>query len=135
MSEPFIYISTHKIKEGKVEDYKRFFSEFQEHVQAEEPQIIAFHGFLNEDGTEVTIVQVHPDAASMDFHLQVIDQVMGEKLSEWVERQEFLEPKHAEIYGTPGAGLLEAVIWFGKAGAALSVKPLHIAGFTRSSGG
>lgn len=38
-------------------------------VETNEPQVIAFHGFLNEDGTEMTSIQVHPDTASMDFHM------------------------------------------------------------------
>lgn len=135
MSEPLIYISTWRIKEGKLEDYKRFTKEFLEIIKAKEPQLIAFHLFLNEDGTEVTSVQIHPDAASMDFHLQMVEQVLGEEMFEWVERTDFVEPKQIEIYGTPSAGLLEADQPLVESGIARSIKPLHIAGFTRSTAG
>ena len=41
-------------------------------VQANEPRLIAFNEYANEDGTEVAVVQVHPDADSMAFHMEVI---------------------------------------------------------------
>jgi hypothetical protein len=133
MSEPLIFISTWRIKEGKLEDYKRFTKEMTAIYQAKEPQLIAFHVFCNEDGTEMTSVQVHPDAASMDFHMQVLEQALGEEIRQWVERADFLEPKHIEICGTPSARLLEADRSLVEAGVVRDLKPVHIAGFTRSS--
>ena len=124
MSTPFIYISTWKIKEGKLGDFKRFTREFVENVRVKEPQLIAFNVFLSEDGTEMTSIQVHPDSASMDFHLQVVNQVLGAEMLEWIERADFVEPKHFEIYGTPSAGLLESDEPLVEAGVAHSVKPL-----------
>jgi hypothetical protein len=135
MSKPLIFISTWKIKEGRLEDYKQFAKEFIEHVKAKEPQLIAFNIFLNEDESEMTSIQIHPDAASMDFHMQVLEQALGEDMREWVERADFLEPKHIEIYGTPNAALLEADQPKVEAGIPRSVKPLHLAGFTRSTAG
>jgi hypothetical protein len=135
MSEPLIYISTWRFKEGKLEVYKQFTKEFLEIIKAKEPQLIAIHLSLNEDGTEVTSIQIHPDAASMDFHMQLVEQVLGEEMDEWVERADFVEPKHIEIYGMPSAGLLEADQPLVESGTARSVKPLHIAGFTRSTAG
>ena len=131
MSKSLIFISTWKIREGRLEDYKQFAKEFMEHVKAKEPQLIAF----NEDETEMTSIQVHPDAASVDFHLQVLAKVIGEDMIEWIDRADFLEPKHIEIYGTPSAKLLEADQPFVDAGIPQSVKPMHFAGFTRPTAG
>jgi hypothetical protein len=61
MSQPFISIATLRIKEGKLDDFTRSYREVVETVKEHEPRIIAFHGFVNEDGTEMTIIQVHPD--------------------------------------------------------------------------
>jgi hypothetical protein len=36
-------------------------------VEANEPRLIALNSYVNEDGTEATIVQVHPDPDSMLF--------------------------------------------------------------------
>jgi len=135
MYKPLIFVSTWKIKEGRLEDYKRFAKELIEHFKTKEPQLIAFNTYFNEDETEMTNIQVHPDAASMDFHMQVMAQVIGEDMIEWIERTDFLEPKHIEIYGSPSAKLLEANQPFVNAGISQSVKPIHFAGFTRSTAG
>ena len=133
MFKPFIYMSTWKIKEDRLEDYKQFARELIEHIEAKEPQLIAFNMYFNKDETEMTSIQVHPDAASMDFHLQVLAKVIGEDMIEWVNRTGFLESKHIEIYGTPSAKLLEVDQPLVDAGIPRSVKPLHFAGFTRST--
>ena len=135
MIKPFIYMSTWKIKEGRLEDWKRFTRELVENIEAKEPQLIAFNIFLNEDETEMTSIQIHPGAASTDFHMQVLQQVLGGDMNEWVERAGFLEPKHIEIYGTPSAAVLEADRPRVEAGIVRRIKPLHIAGFTRSTAG
>jgi hypothetical protein len=135
MSKPLIFVSTWKIREGRLEDYKQFSKELIEHIKAKEPQLIAFNMYFNEDETEMTSIQVHPDAASMDFHLQVLANVIGEDMIAWIDRADFLEPKHIEIYGTPSTTLLEADQPLVEAGIPRSVKPLHFAGFTRSAAG
>ena len=135
MTKPLIFISTWKIKEGRLEDYKKFAKEFMEHVKAKEPQLIAFNMYFNEDETEMTSIQVHPDAVSMDFHLQVLAKVIGEDMIDWIDRADFLEPKQFEIYGAPSAKLLEANQPFVNTGIPQSIKPIHFAGFTRSTAG
>jgi hypothetical protein len=135
MFKPLIYISTWKIREGRLEDYKQFAKELMKHVKTREPQLIAFNMYFNEDETEMTSIQVHPDAGSMDFHLQVLAKVIGEDMIAWIDRADFLEPKHIEIYGTPSAKLLEADQPLVDAGIPQSVKPTHFAGFTRPTAG
>jgi hypothetical protein len=71
MTGPFIFMSQSKIREGKLEDFKRALREMAEFVEANEPRVVAFEAYLNDDGTEATGVQVHPDADSMAFHMQV----------------------------------------------------------------
>lgn len=90
MSGPFIIISTWEIKDGKLEELKRFQRELSRIVEEKEPQLIAFNAFLNEEGTEMTSIQVHPDAASMDFHLKVIREHLGDAMSSVAD---FAEPK------------------------------------------
>lgn len=60
MAEPLIFISKWKVKEGKLEDLMRYYKEILKIVEANEPPLIAFHGFVNEDGTEMTSIQIHP---------------------------------------------------------------------------
>ena len=128
-------MSTWKVREGRLEGYKQFAKELNEHIQMKESQLISFNMYFNEDETEMTSIQVHPNAASMDFHMQVLAKVIGEDMVEWIDRADFLEPKHIEIYGPPSAKLLEADQPFVDAGIPRSVKPLHFAGVTRSTAG
>ena len=134
MSGPLIFITTARIKEGKLEDFKQFMKELLESFESREPQIVAFNVFLNEDETEMTSIQVHPNAASIDSHMQVLDQVLGEDMAEWVERADFLEIKHIEIYGSPSEALLQAdQQWVDSGAITRAIKPIHVAGFTRST--
>jgi hypothetical protein len=125
MSIPFIYISTWKIKEGKLEEYKRFYKKLVEIIETHEPQMISFSAFVNEEGTEMTSIQVHPDAESMNFHLQVLGQQVGDAMKEVAG---FLKPISAEYYGAVPKSMLE-FDWGD--GVAVDIKPQQIAGFTR----
>jgi hypothetical protein len=70
MSGPFIFIATNRLKEGKLEDERKRVPELCGFIEANEPRVIAFNEYAIEDGTEVGVVQVHPDAESMEFHMR-----------------------------------------------------------------
>lgn len=131
MSDPLIYVSTWKIKEGKLDELKEFSRELLGHIEAREPRLIAMNVFINDAGTEMTSIQVHPDNASMESHLGVVNQILGEDMNEWVERGGLIEPVRAEIFGTPGPALLESDRPRIEAGVPYFVKSTNIAGFTR----
>lgn len=133
--EPLIYISTWRIKEGRLADSKQFTRKMVEIYRKNEPQLIAFNVFLNEEGTEMTAIQLHPNAASMDFHMQESTRALGEEMNDWVERADFIELKHIEIYGTPSIALLEADQPFVDSGIPRSIKPILLTGFTRPTAG
>ena len=71
MVEPLIFITAITIKEGKLEDFKHYSEEKGKFVEEKVPRIIHFERYINEDGTEVTSVQIHPDEDSMAFHMRV----------------------------------------------------------------
>ena len=50
MAEPFIFIGTHTVKEGKLEGFKQHVHEFCKFVEAQEPRLIHFKFYFNEDG-------------------------------------------------------------------------------------
>ena len=131
MSKPLIFISTFRVKEGKREQLEQIYKKIVAIVEDKEPQIIAFNAFLNEEGTEMTSIQVHPDPTSMDFHMEVLRENWDESLSEY---SQLIEPDgvRVEYYGTPPASALEMDI---QAGVEPILKPRHIAGFTRAATG
>jgi hypothetical protein len=56
MAAPFIFIGTHRIQPGKLEQYRQEMRDFCRFVEEHEPQLIAFNMYLDEPGEEVGIV-------------------------------------------------------------------------------
>jgi len=129
MSEPFIFIGTHRLKEGKVADFEKSFAELVNVVEANEPQLIAFNGYANDEGTEVAVVQVHPDAASMERHMQVVHEHISHAYEELLE-----ETTSIQVFGVLSAAAKEMMLQLAGAGVPLSVKSQPLGGFTRSAG-
>ena len=129
MSEPFIFIGTHTIREGKLDDFKKSCGALLEVVEANEPRLIAFNFYANQDETEVSVVQVHPDADSMLFHMQVAREHIEQAT------EELLVTRNMQLYGRPNDAVLGMIRELSQAGVPLIVKPNHLGGFTRSSAG
>ena len=122
MAEPLIVITRARVKEGKLQDLMRHHKQILKIVETNEPQLVAFHGFLNEDGTEMTRIQVHPDTESMDFHMQVLTDNWDKSFSEYGEIIS------VEYYGTPSKSALDMDL---RTQTPLNLNPRHIAGFSR----
>ena len=126
MSEALIVITKFRVKESKLEELQQYYRKILNTVEANEPRIIAMHAFVNENGTEMTSIQVHPDTASMDAHMQVINANWDESYSQYAQVMEAIS---IEYYGTAPESALE----MDRRGHwGLSVQPRHLAGFTRS---
>jgi quinol monooxygenase YgiN len=69
--EPILYVDTSEIREGKLEELKTAMKELVEFVETNEPRLIAYNVYLNEDGNQMLVVHVHSDSASLEFHLRV----------------------------------------------------------------
>ena len=65
MSAPLIFIATNRLKKGRLEDERNRVPGLAEFIETNEPRLIAFNEYSNEDGTEIGVVQVHPDTNSM----------------------------------------------------------------------
>lgn len=125
MPEPIVFISTHKIREGKLDEFKRFSIEMTPFIDATKPNTVFFHSYLNEDGNEVTIIHVFPNADSMDSHFQGADDRSA-------LASEFIDPEHFEIYGMPSEQVLSTMRQQAAAlDAPLTLKLQPLAGFIR----
>ena len=127
MTAPFIFIGTYTIKEGRLEDFKRYWPQFVEFVEESEPRLIAFNAYVDEDGREVGIVQVHPDAESMEFHMKLIREHVEQAFAEFLE-----DTVGMQVYGAAGDSALATMQELGGP-VPLTVKPHSIGGFTRSA--
>ena len=124
MVVPLIFITTLTLKEGKLEDFKHYSEQMGKFVEANEPRIIHFEQYINEDGTEVTGVQIHPDEDSMAFHMQVAGERMG-------QAYEFIDSiKSLQIYGEPSDAFVEQMKPASEPGFPVIVKT-KLAGFNR----
>ena len=130
MGEPFIFIGTHRLQEGKLPDFEKVFGELVEVVEANEPRIIAFNGYRNDDGTEVAVVQVHPDVASMQTHMQVAHQHITHAYEELLG-----ETTSIQVFGDLSDEARSMIQQLAGSGVPLSVMPLPLGGFTRSTAG
>lgn len=100
MSEPIVFIDSSEIREGKLEELKMALKELVEFVEANEPRPIAYNVYINEGGTLMTVVQVHPDSASMEFHMKVAGPAFP-------KFKELIKLSAMDIYGRPSDSLVE----------------------------
>jgi hypothetical protein len=126
VSGPFIFIATNRLKPGKLAEERERVPGLVDFVEANEPRLIAFNEYVNENGTEVAVVQVHPDAESMAFHLEVIAGRAGAAYAATVEATTSIQ-----VFGTPSNAVLELLERQAGAGVPITVKSVHLGGFTR----
>lgn len=126
MAEPFIVVLTMTIKPGKLDEARKHIAELVDFVETNEPRMIAFHCFLDEEGRTLTVVQVHPDPASMEFHMQV-------NARHFTTAFDFLEPEMSEQYYGEISDALTAELDKWGPNRPVTHMPIHEGGFTRSN--
>jgi hypothetical protein len=126
MFGPFIFIATNRLKPGKLDDERARVPGLVEFIHANEPRMIAFNEYVNDEGTEVAVVQVHPDADSMAFHMEVVADRGASAYAETIDATTGIQ-----VFGTPSDAVVEMLRHQAGAGVPLSVKPHHLGGFTR----
>jgi quinol monooxygenase YgiN len=126
MAAPFIFIGTHKVKPGKLEEFKAWFANYIDTtIEPKEPRLLSFEAYSDPAANVVTVVQVHPDAESMVHHMKVITDHVSTAYANFLERE-----SQYQLYGTPQAGVLELMQQMdGSEQAPTSQEPF--AGFTR----
>ncbi len=126
MSGPLIFIATNKLREGALEAEARRAPGFADFVAANEPRLLGFNEYVDEDRSEVTIVQVHPDAASMELHLDLVRERAARAFAETLEAT-----TRVQVLGTPSEEMLRSLRSQAGDRFAFSAATRHLAGFTR----
>ena len=126
MSEPIIFISNQRVKEGKLEGYKHYYRQVAEQAKAHKPGTIAHIAYHNEEGTELSIIHIFPDAEAMELHMKGVDE-LAKKAFEYVEILSF------EIYGKPTETVLEGMMQIVGSGITVNIRPQLIGGYIRVS--
>ena len=127
MADPFMYVGTWTIKPGKFEEAKKWLAEHADFIEKNEPRLIAFHVYFDEEGKTASVVQVHPDSSSMEFHMQLIAEHMGRAF-------EVIDTILSEqYYGAMSDELSKTLAQYETPEVTVIKRPQHIAGFTRAT--
>jgi hypothetical protein len=128
VSGPFIFIATNRLRPGALEAERRRVPQLSEFIETNEPRLIAFNEYADDDGTEVAVVQVHPDADSMEFHMGVVRERAERAYAETLEATTSIQ-----VFGMPSDGVLDMLSRQAGSGPSLAVRRHHLGGFTRSA--
>ncbi len=124
-ADPIVVIDTSEIREGKVDELKTALMKLVEFVEANEAEPIAYSIYFDEDGNRMTVMQIHPSSASVEFHMRLAGPIF-QKFTELVVLSRI------DIYGIPSDALLELMRQKAEllGNAPVVVNELH-AGFAR----
>ena len=100
MSEPLISLDTSLIRDGRLNELKEAVTELVEFVRSNEPRPIAYEIYFDEAGSRMTVVQIHPDSASMEYHMTIA----GPAFAGFAE---LITLSTLDVYGNPSEELLE----------------------------
>jgi len=124
-SEPIVYIDHSDIKDGKLEELKAGIRRLVDFLDAREPQLISYGFHIDEDAGRMTVIAVHPDSASLEFHVEIGG-------PEFRKLADFISLTAIEVYGRPSEKALEQVrlkaAVLGDGGTVVSIG--RFAGFT-----
>jgi hypothetical protein len=126
MPGPFIFIATNRVKEGMLDAERERVPGLVEFIEENEPRLLAFNEYANEEGTEVGVVQIHPDAESMELHIKTVADRAARAYAETLEATTCIQ-----VYGTQTEAVLQMLSRQAGAGVPLIVKRHHLGGFTR----
>jgi hypothetical protein len=128
MTPPFIFIATNRLKPGALDRERERVPDLVAFIEANEPQLIAFNEYVSDDGTEVSVVQVHPDAASFERHMGIVGERARAAYAETVEAT-----VRVQVFGQPTETVIAMLRQQAGGGVEILVNGEHLGGFTRSS--
>ncbi len=94
MSQALIYVDTSDVREGALDELKSAIEELADFVEKSEPQLISYNVYFSDDGSQMTVVHVHADSASLDDHMEVA----GPRFGKFAD---LLTLSSIHIYGEP----------------------------------
>jgi len=125
MSNPIIFISRNRVKEGSYDEFLRHYQNSISITEAVKPGTFAQLAYFNQELAEVTVVRMFSDAQGLDLQLQGADERSK-------TTYQFIEPTGIEIYGAPSTYALDMMKKVAGSGIPVSVHPQFIGGFIRS---
>jgi hypothetical protein len=125
MAGPIVFISHHRIKQGKLETLTALVREIWASMEEEKPRTLLNLAYLNEDETEIAFLHAFADIEAMQMHWQGAD-------DRTEQAYQYIEPIGFEIYGDAGDQIVEGMrSEAAAAGATLTLVPEFETGFLR----
>jgi hypothetical protein len=125
MSQPIVDVDTSEVRAGRLDELKAAMKDLTEFVEANEPQLIAYHVCFSGDGTRMTVLHINRDSASLRAH----SAIAGPKFPPIGELIDMLA---IDVYGRPDDDLVrqlrDKAEMLGR--GTVRVHDLHV-GFTR----
>ena len=66
-----VYLDTSEVREGALAELKSAIEELVEFVDANVPELIAYNAYFSDDESQMTVVHIHADPASLEQHLDM----------------------------------------------------------------
>src|SRR5436309_1556137 len=99
MTQPLVYVDRAKVRDGALAELKIAIGDLARFVEENEPGLISYSVYFSADEHEMTVVHMHEDGVSLDFHMDVV----GPQLERFAD---LLALVSTDIYGEPGARAL-----------------------------
>jgi hypothetical protein len=99
MIEPILYIDFSEVREGKLSELKTAIDELIAFIDEKVPRIIFYSVYFSKDGKHMTVAQMHPNAASLEYHMEIGAPVFA-------KFKDLLQLNSIELYGKPSEPLL-----------------------------
>lgn len=100
MSDLIVYVDRSRVHEGKLDELETAMTELVNFVDANEPHILSYDVYFSPDGDRMTVVHMHDDPASLEYHMDVAG-------PEFPPIGEFITLEAIDVYGHPGEDILE----------------------------
>jgi len=125
MPQPIVYVDVSRIREGKLEGLESAMKHLAAFVESEAPCLISYGFFLDAERRQMTVVAIHPDSESLEFHLNVGG-------AEFQKFRDLIDLSSINVYGAISPVALERLRQKARmlGGAAVSVHELY-SGFAR----
>ena len=126
MSEPIVFISKHKIKEGKMQELKKYNMEVMPEIAAKKPGTAFQYAYTNKEETINSFVHVFADAETMAEHMTGAEDRSN-------RAREYIEPVSMEIWGMPNQAITSMFTQIEASGVSVSYMPQNLGGYIRLS--
>ncbi len=100
VADPIVYIDRSTIRDGKTAEVADEIQRLVGFIQSREPQLLAYEFCLDESGTNLTVIAIHPDSASLETHLEV-------GRSAFQQFSELIDLQSINVYGRPSDKVLK----------------------------